>query len=458
MYNSALPAADRQAVGKCFTMGNITMRFTYCLTGWLLLLASVSRGQDWPEFRGPLGNGHAAAVEDAPSAGLPLRWSETQNVTWKTPIPGCGWSTPVVMGGQVWLTTATEDGHDFFAVCVDARSGRVRLDRKLFHADKPEPLGNGVNCYASPSPVVEPGRVYVSFGSYGTACLDTATRKTIWTRTDLACRHYRGPGSSPILFEDLLILTMDGVDVQYLAALDKQTGRTVWKTDRTTAWNDLDAAGKPKTEGDERKAFSTPIIIRVEGKPLLISSGSKALYGYDPRTGRERWKVYHGSHTAASRPVFAEGLVMFVTGMGRTELWAVKPDGQGDVTRSHVVWKNSGKVVFKLPSPVAVGQLVFMVNDGGVASCLEIATGREIWQERIGGHFTASPIYADGRLYFCSQEGGVTVIKPGRTCELLATNTLESGFMASPAVSGKAFFLRTRTHLYRIESHGPISK
>jgi len=432
------------------------MRFTFCLIGSLLLFSSVSRGQDWQEFRGPFGNGHATATEDAKPAGLPLRWSEKENVKWKTAIPYCGWSTPVVMGGQIWLTSATEDGNDFFVLCLDAASGQVRLNQKLFHADEPEPLGNSVNCYASPSPVIEAGRIYVHFGSYGTACLDTTTHKTIWQRTDLPCRHYRGPGSSPILFEDLLILTMDGVDVQYLVALDKTTGRTVWKTDRTTEWNDLNADGKPQKEGDQRKAFSTPLIIDLRGKPMMISSGSKAAYGYNPRTGEECWKVYHGSHTTASRPVFGQGLVMFTTGIAKTELWAVKPDGHGDVTNSHTVWKTGSKAVPKMVSPVVVGELLFMVSDGGVVSCWETATGRELWQQRIGGHFAASPICADGRLYFCSQEGKVTVIKPARTYELLATNTLETGCMASPAVSGKALFLRTKTHLYRIESNGPI--
>jgi outer membrane protein assembly factor BamB len=423
----------------------------------LLLLLPLARAGDWPEFRGPFGNGHAAAAEDAKPAGLPLRWNETENVIWKTPIPDSGWSTPVVMGGQIWLTAATEEGHDFRVLCVDAQSGKLRFNRKLFHADKPEPLGNSVNGYASPSPAIEPGRVYAHFGSYGTACLDTAAGKTIWQRNDLPCRHYRGPASSLILFEDLLILSMDGIDVQYLAALDKKTGRTVWKTDRTTAWNDLDADGRPKMDGDQRKAFSTPLILDLQPVPMLISSGSKTLYGYDPRTGRECWKVYHGSHTTASRHVLGQGLVMFATGMGKPELWAVKPDGQGDVTRSNVVWKSGGKSVSKLASPVVVGDLLFMVSDGGVASCREIATGRELWTQRIGGHFAASPIFADGRLYFCDQDGKTTVIKPGRNFELLATNTLETGCMASPAVSGKSLFLRTKTHLYRIENSGPIA-
>jgi outer membrane protein assembly factor BamB len=194
------------------------------------------------------------------------------------------------------------------------------------------------------------------------------------------------------------------------------------------------------------------LVIEWQGKPLMISAGSKAIYGYDPRTGRECWKVYHGSHTSAPRPVFGQGLVISVTGMGTTELWAVKPDGHGDVPRSHVAWVENGKAVARTASPILVGDLLFMVSDGGVASCLEIATGHELWKERLGGHFAASPIYADGRLYFCNQEGKVTVIKPGRTYQLLAVNTLETGCMASPAVCGKTLFLRTKTHLYRIES------
>ncbi len=319
------------------------MRFAFCLISFMLLFPSVVPAEDWPEFRGPFGNGHATA-DDAKPAGLPLRWSEMENVRWKTPIPYSGWSTPVVMGGQIWLTTATENGHDFFVLCLDAQSGQVRFDQKLFHVDKPEPLGNTMNGYASPSPVIEPGRVYVNFGSYGTACLDTATMKTIWQRNDLPCRHYRGPGSSLILFEDLLILTMDGVDVQYLAALDKKTGRTVWKTDRTTAWDDLKADGKPFSEGDLRKAFSTPLVIDWQGKPLMISSGSKALYGYDPRTGRERWHVYHGSHTSASRPVFAQGLGHVRDRHGKDRIMGGqtgRPGGCDQVVRGLDRWQQS---------------------------------------------------------------------------------------------------------------------
>ena len=255
----------------------------------LLAFGGPAARADWPEFRGPWGDGHASAPGDTKLLGLPLHWSETNNIKWKTEIPFRGWSTPVVMGGQVWLTTATDDGHDFFAICVDADSGKIRFNEKVFHSDNPEPLGNGasMNCYATPSPVIEPGRVYVHFGSFGTACLDTSTGKALWKRDDLRCRHYRGPSSSLISFENLLILTFDGADLQYLAALDKQTGKTVWKTDRSVAWNDENVPGQMAKDGDLRKAHSTPLIVIAAGKPQMLSAGAKAAYGYDPRTGKE---------------------------------------------------------------------------------------------------------------------------------------------------------------------------
>ena len=317
----------------------------------LLLFLRTPARADWPSFRGPHGNGHATGPGETKPLGLPLRWSETENVTWKTPIPHRGWSTPVVLGEQIWLTTATPDGHDFFAICVDAKTGKIRFNKRMFHSDKPEPLGNNVNCYASPSPVIEPGRVYISFGSYGTVCLDTATFKPVWERTDLPCRHYRGPGSSPILFWDLLILTMDGVDQQYLVSLDKTSGRTVWRTERTTPWDDLDSRGQPKREGDFRKAFSTPLVVDAEGGPQLVSPGSKCAYAYDPRTGTELWKVRHSAHTSVLCPVFKDGLAIFCTGLGGPQFVAVRTEGRGDITKTHVAWKTVGRDAPRTPSP-----------------------------------------------------------------------------------------------------------
>jgi outer membrane protein assembly factor BamB len=383
-------------------------------------------------------------------------WSETENVTWKTEIPFRGWSTPVVLGGQVWVTTATLDGHDFFAICLDADTGKIRFNQKLFHSENPEPLGNNVNAYATPSPVIEPGRVYVHFGSYGTACLDTESAKVIWERSDLRCRHYRGPSSSPILFHDMLILTMDGVDLQYLTALDKKTGRTLWKSERSVDWNDADVPGQMARDGDLRKAHSTPLIVDLNGKPQLLSAGAKAAYGYDPLTGKELWKVRYPAWSAAPRPVYEQGIGFFVTGHGQTELLAVRLDGLGDVTDTHVTWKTDSMVP-RTASPILVDGLLYIVSDDGMATCLEAPTGKEVWRSRIGGTYAASPIYGDQRLYFFSQQGKTTVLKPGRSFEALATNSLANGFMASPAVSGKALFLRTKTDLYRIES-GPNGK
>jgi outer membrane protein assembly factor BamB len=419
----------------------------------LLAWGAPGAQADWPEFRGPWGNGYVCASGDNKPLGLPLHWSETNNLKWKTQIPYRGWSTPVVMNSQVWLTTATVDGHDLFALGVDAESGTILFNEKVFHVDMPEPLGNGasMNCYATPSPVIEPGRVYVHFGSAGTACLDTATGKVIWKRNDLPCRHYRGPSSSPVLFENLLILTMDGADLQYHVALDKKTGKTVWKTDRSVAWNDENVPGQMAKDGDLRKAHSTPLIVTAAGKLQMLSAGAKAAYGYDPRTGRELWKVQYNDWSVAPRPIYDQGLAFFVTGLTKKELWAVKPDGQGDVTDTHVAWK-LGTHVGKYASPILVDGLLYTAADESFVTCIEAATGRVVWTERIGGKYAASPIYGDGRLYFFDQQGTTTVLKPGRTLEILATNTLASGFMASPAVSGKAFFLRTKTHLNRIQS------
>jgi len=445
------------AFGQASIDGN-RIRFL-CLI-WLVLLAfdGIAGGADWPEFRGPSGDGHVPAPGNGKAIGLPLRWSETNNVKWKTEIPYRGWSTPVVMGDQVWLTTATEDGHDFFAISVSAETGKIRFNEKVFHSDNPEPLGNGasMNCYATPSPVIEPGRVYVHFGSFGTACLDTETGKVLWKREDLRCRHYRGPASSPVSFENLLILTMDGADLQYHVALDKKTGATVWKTDRSAVWNDENVPGRMAKEGDLRKAHSTPLIVSVSGKPQMLSSGAKAAYGYNPRTGSELWKVQYPDFSAAPRPVFDHGLAFIVTGLDKKEMWAVKTDGHGDVTETGVVWKLRTHVG-KYASPILVDDLIYTAADESFVTCLEAKTGEVVWTERVGGKYAASPVFADGRLYLFDQAGTTTVLKPGRTLEVLATNTLADGFMASPAVAGKAFFLRTRTHLYRVESLGPKS-
>lgn len=408
----------------------------------------------WPEFRGPLGDGHVRIPGDTRPVGLPLRWSETENVRWKTAIPDSGWSTPVVMDGRVWLTWATPDGHSYHAVCVNADTGAVLFDEELFRSDNPEPLGNEVNGYASPSPAVESGRVYVHFGSYGTACLDTKTFKVLWKRQDLPCRHYRGPGSSVFLYKDMVILTLDGADVQYLTALDKKTGKTIWRTDRSTEWQDLDETGKPKREGDCRKAFSTPLAVEVGGKVQLISPGSSCVFAYAPDTGKELWKFNMIGYSPSMRVGFGGGLVFATSGQSKYALYAIRPDGQGDVSASRQAWQLDGPAVPQEPSPIVQDGLLYLISNAGLMTCRETATGTEVWSQRLGGGFQASPIYADGLIYCFNTQGKGVVIKAGRTCEIVATNELDTGLMASPAVAGKALYLRTKTHLYRIEEGG----
>jgi outer membrane protein assembly factor BamB len=410
----------------------------------------------WPEFRGPYGNGHVSAPGNTEPIGLPIKWSEMENIRWKTPIPHRGWSTPVVMNGQVWLTTATEDGHEFFVLCLDANTGEILHNKKLFHCDSPEPLGNAVNCYATPSPAIEPGRVYVHFGSYGTACLDTATGEVLWQRNDLPCRHYRGPSSSVVLFENLVILTFDGVDLQYVAALDKSTGETVWKTDRDVEWNDQNVTGPSAQQirdGDHRKAHSTPLIITAgDGRPQMLSGGAKAAFAYDPRNGHELWRIEFDDFSVAPRPLYQDGIAYLITGITHPELWAIRTDGSGNLTDTdQVIWRLRSRVA-RTASPLLIDGLIYMINDDGVANCIDASNGQPIWQKRIGGRFAASSIYGDGRIYFCDQDGITTVVKPNRKLEVLATNTLDDGCLASPAADGNALFLRTRTHLYRIES------
>ncbi|MGH9370412.1 MAG: PQQ-binding-like beta-propeller repeat protein, partial [Vicinamibacterales bacterium] len=396
-----------------------------------------------PQHRGPDGMGSTTAA-------LPLTWSEEKNVRWKTAIHGRAWSSPVILGNQVWLTTATQDGRELFAIALDQETGKILHDLKVFQVEQPQ-YAHPFNTYASPSPVIEKGRVYVTFGSPGTAAIDTASGKVLWERRDLECNHFRGAGSSPILFRNLLIMHFDGSDVQYVVALDKHTGKTVWRTPRSIDYKDLGPDGKPKADGDFRKAFSTPHVITVGGQPLLISLGGKAAYGYDPLTGKEKWRLEErGSHSASTRPVAGHGMVFYPTGFDSPQLIAIRPDGSGDVSATHVVWRFTRSVPNK-PSILLVDDLIYMINDVGIASAVEAKTGQLVWQSRVGGTFSASPLHANGRIYMFDEDGQTTVIEAGREFKILAQNQLDNGFMASPAVAGNALFVRTSKDVYRIE-------
>lgn len=410
---------------------------------------SLAVGDDqWNQFRGPHGDGTTAATD------LPVEFGEgSPEIVWKTPIPGRAWSSPVVWEKQIWLTNSPEvqnlaEGQakldrplSLSALCIDLGSGKVVHDIALFEVDNPQ-FTHSTNSYGSSTPYVEEGRVYIHFGAYGTACLDTKTGEKLWERRDLPCNHFRGPGSSPVVYGDLLYLTLDGYDYQYFVALDKRTGETAWRRDRDFDFGNID--------GDAKKAYSTPLLIKAGGRDLLISPFAGATIAYDPRTGDSIWKVLHGGMNAAGRPLYGNGLVYINTADGPNPLFAIPPDGSGDITKQ-IVWR-ANKGVAKRPSQLLIGELLFMINDDGVASCLDAKTGSVFWTERLGGNYWASPLYAEGRIYCFSQSGEIPVFKAEQEFTLVAQNTLDDGFVASPAVAGRSLILRSKTHLYRIEN------
>jgi len=402
-----------------------------------------SKDSNWPQFRGPSGDGKTVDTD------LPIKFGETDGVRWKTAIHGKAWSSPVIWGTQIWMTTANEEGTELSVVCVDKESGAILRDEIVFRVAEPQ-FCHKFNSYASPTPVIEAGRVYVTFGSPGTACIDTLTGNKLWERTDFVCNHFRAAGSSPILWNDLLVMNFDGSDHQFLVALDKATGQTVWRTERSVDFQDLDNEGKPKAEGDYRKGFSTPHVFEFDGQAMLLSSGAKAHYAYDPRTGKELWRFEDlSSHSPCTRPVVENGVAYIPTGHGKAGLVAVKLGGRGVLDESSLAWRMT-KTFPNKPSVTLVDELLFVINDLGIASCVDAITGKTLWSHRLGGNFSSSPIYSAGRLYVGNEEGKFFVFEASREFKLVAENELEEGFMASPVVSENAMYLRTKTHLYRI--------
>jgi len=386
----------------------------------------------WNQFRGPNGNG----ITDAKN--LPVKFSES-SARWKTPIPGKGWSSPVIWENQIWLTTAPDDGKKMYAVNVDLKTGKIRGVVEVFRNPKPQ-YCHSLNSYATPTPVIEQGRVYVHFGVHGTACISTRTGKILWARRDLKCNHHRGPASSPIIYKNLLILLFDGFDVQYVVALDKNTGKTAWLKNR--------AFNYKTNNGDAKKAYCTPAVITHGGQEQLIAPAAVATEAFDPGTGKLLWTVRHGGMNASARPLYGNGLLYISNGMG--SMVAVKPEGSGDIT-GNIAWQ-SRKGVPKKSSPLLLDDLVYMVSDSGTASCVMAKTGDEVWSQRLtGGEYAASPLFADGKIYFMSMDGAIVVIEAAKQYKHVATSKLDAGFMASAAVAGQSMILRTKTHLYRFD-------
>ena len=419
-------------------MGNQELKI-FILVGILSLLYSLSsvfaqeETKNWTDYRGPEKNGKSTAQN------IPISWSDSTNIAWKTPIPGRGWSSPVVFDNRIWLTTALSEGKELRLIAINADTGEIQHNLTLFEKDSLQEQ-HPLNSFASPSPVIEKGRVYAHFGAYGTACIDTESGKMLWERTDFHCEHEVGPGSSPFLYKDLLILTFDGTDVRFLVALNKHTGEIVWKRTR-----DIELEAYPLSN---RKAFTTPIITEINGADQLISVGPHVVMGYEPQTGKQIWKAFFKGFSASSRPLVANKMLFFNSGFSFSSVVALQLGGKGDVTDS-IKWINK-KSTQARGSALYIDGLLYMVNTGGQAKCLDAKTGDELWTVRVGKQTSASPIYVGGKIYTFDETGLTTVFKPGREFLKIGENQLPDGFMASPAIVDNALFLRTKTHLYKM--------
>ncbi|HAQ19861.1 MAG TPA: quinonprotein alcohol dehydrogenase [Prolixibacteraceae bacterium] len=398
--------------------------------------------ENWTHLRGSHLDGHSS------SKNAPINWSETSNILWKTEIRGVAWSSPVVFGNQIWTSSATQNGEELFAVCTDFNSGKILKEMILFKPDSVQHI-HPTNSYATSTPCIEDGFIYVHYGTYGTACVDTRNFKIIWTRTDLNCEHMQGAASSPILYKNLLILHIEGTDVQYLIALDKRTGKTVWKTERPQEFY-------RNIEPVYRKAYCTPIVVEVNGKDQLISNGSQLCIAYEPETGKEIWQVFYGDDSTVAMNLSYNGMVYVNSGWMFPEggafyvrLLAVDPTGTGDVTKTHVPWEIVEDVP-QISTPVITDSLIYMVHERGDLTCLNARDGKVIWKTKLKDQFNASILYASGNIYLFSLKGKTYLIKPGLSYQLVAENQLDGMIKATPAIVRDNIILRTDKFLYRI--------
>lgn len=391
----------------------------------------------WPEFRGPTGQGLSTADS------LPVEWGPDRNITWKVAIPGKGWSSPIVWRGEIYLTTAVPQGADdgdrgpqsLRALKLDASSGKAEWNIELFQHDGARI--HTKNSHASPTPVTDGERIYVHFGTYGTAALAFDGR-VIWRNRELRYDPVHGSGGSPALAGGALFINCDGSDRQFVVALDCDTGEILWRKERP--W-----------DPERGFSFSTPLLIEAGERKEIVSAASDGVSAYDPKTGDEIWRVrYPGGYSIVPRPVFGHGLVFVCTGYDRPSLLAIRPGEHGDVTKTNIAWRLD-RGAPNNPSPLLLGDEIYLASDNGIATCLDARTGKEHWRRRLGGSYSASPIAAAGKLYFLSEAGETVVLRAGRETEEIARNELRERSLASPAVAGEALLIRTEKHLFRIE-------
>ncbi len=404
------------------------LAFTASLLGSL----AFSGEPNWPEFRGPTGQG----LSDARS--VPIHWTNERNVQWKVAIPGTGWSSPVIFDGSVYLTSAVPaagGGYELQLISVALADGKPRFAVTLFEQGADAAKIHSKNSHASPTPLVDDGKVYVHFGHMGTACVST-DGEVLWKTKRYAYRPVHGNGGSPALHRGSLLFSCDGASDPFVVALRAEDGGELWKTERTS-------------DATKKFSFSTPLVIEGDGGVLAISPGSNAVSAFDVQTGREVWRVRYDGYSVIPRPVFAEGLIFIGTGYDSPTLLAIRPGGSGDVTDTHVAWKLTKRAPHT-PSPVWSQGRLYLVSDRGVASCLKAATGEELWQGRLEGGFSASPVVAEGRVYFQSETGVGYVVADSDAFSLLASNPLNERTLASYAVGDGLLLIRGEESLYRI--------
>jgi len=390
--------------------------------------------EQWSRFRGPNGQGISQAT------GLPTKWSATDNITWQTPIPGEGWSSPVIWNDHIFLTTATDSGKECRLIAVDRKSGAILWNKMVF-TQEPQ-RKHGRNSHATPTPVTDGHRVYALFGSGGFVAADFDGNIT-WTKTDIPFSSQHGMGTSPILYGDLLITSInptagdDGFqipwDKAYLLALDKNTKEERWRG----------------TRGMSRIGHSVPVVIQVNGKDQLLSMTGDVIQGFDPATGEQIWTVSHSGEPAVPTPAIGGGLI-YTSFRMTTPILAIKPDGKGDCTDTHVVWtqdRNSPMTA----SLLYVEPCLYTATESGTFSAFEAATGKFLWQQRLEGRIDSSPIYADGKIYVTTHTGTTTVFKPNtdpaQPPEVIASNHLDATVQATIAIAGKQLFIRTDKEL-----------
>jgi outer membrane protein assembly factor BamB len=418
----------------------------FCITFIASLIYSgqaISQEKNWTHFRGSKSNCIAENEK------VPLKWDDSV-VRWKTEIHDKGYSSSVIYGNQIWLTTATADGKELFAVCVDFNSGKIIHDIKVFTPEKVESKNN-LNTYATPTPCIEKDFVYVHFGIYGTACIKTSDGSIVWKVTDYYCKHVQGPASSPIIYKNLIILHFEGTDIRYLVALDKSNGKLVWRSDRPTEpYEPLTVIG--------RKAYITPIIINVKGQDMLISNGSAICSAFDPANGKEIWRVVDGGESTISMPFTEKGIVYWYSGYQLdstnskyANIIAVNPDGKGDIAKTNIIWKKRDELTSnQMLTPVIKDGLIYTVNTRNFMKCIDATTGELVWSNRLSSNYNSSPVYANGNIWFFSVKGEVMVIKAGRKYEPVAQNQMDSGIWATPSFLRNSVILRTEKLLYRI--------